>query len=148
MQPRNHGASRSAEQDWELAFETLRPSTMLALIECISHHPPFEERKSIRVWPVANTETVYKRRCGKYRPTERQPRGRATRIRRGQFHFINWPPGVLSSWLALRVLHFYDRTRFSVDIESSSVHVSYWMDRTTVKSAIVPPQPTICQKSR
>jgi hypothetical protein len=29
-------------------------------------------------------------------------------------------------------------TPFSVDPESSSVHVSYWLDRTTAKNAIVP----------
>ena len=64
------------------------------------------------------------------------------------FHFINWPPRASSSLLVLRVLHFYDRTRFSVDSESSSVHGSYWMDRTTAKNAMVPPSPTICQESR
>ena len=72
---------------------------------------------------IASSETGRKRRCGKYGPTERQPRGHATRIRRGQFHFINWPPRASSSWLALRVLHFYDRTRFSVHTEDQGANL-------------------------
>jgi hypothetical protein len=61
------------------------------------------------------------------------------------FHQLASPSVVL---LACVTCYYISRTRFSVDIESSSVHVSYWMDRTTVKNAIVPASPTICQKSR
>ena len=64
-----------------------------------------------------------------------------------QFHRLGLPERRPPGLLYVYYISMTERD-FSVDTESSSVHVSNWMDRTTAKNAIVPPSPTICQKSR